>query len=395
MAKAKQKTVRYGTRYKMAEHKHITMTGTEFNEAYGKYEMIKILRRDLTHHGYEYKPNALNKMRRAKFVRREKFDPNAHCKPGGLYFCKAKHLFTFIDMGWTYRPWPYTFDGKPDPFAHSPVSTSMDRPLIAIIKIPAKATVSIGKHKFKTNMMELGEPIELKTYITDEYILKRSRTKINRMYKKCLMMGMCKMADRVYELAGPKIAPQNMCYRFDYAARGNDEFTLRQMLEHLYAKEVGQSNYPRELRKLITCCVERAAREAPSTALKCCYEEGIPFNLNNNRLLKMVLYYGSERTLEYMIGVGFDIDGVDGGPDIFVIKDEQSRSIETGPTLLEKMLENMLAKDKIYLNQAQMLVRLGAQIPKVNKHVLIDAVSKLSGLDRKLASLISEHVQKN
>jgi hypothetical protein len=379
----------------MAEHEHeyITMTGTEFNEAYGKYEMIKILRRDLTHHGYVYIPNALNKMRRAKFVRREKFDSDPDCKPGGLYFCKAKHLFTFIDMGWTYRPWPYTFDGKPDPFAHSPRSSCMERPLIAIIKIPAKATVSIGRHKFKTNMMELGEPIELKTYITDEYILKRSRTKINRMYKKCLMMGMRKMADRVYELAGPKIAPQNMCFRFDYAARENDEFTLRQMLEHLSAKNVGRSNYPRELRKLITCCVERAAREAPSTALKCCYEEGIPFNLNNNRLLKMVLYCGSERTLKYMIGVGFDIDGVDGGPDIFVRKDEQARPIEIGPTLLEQMLENMLAKDKIYVNQAQMLIRLGAQISKVNKHVLIDAVSKLNESDRHLASLISEHVQ--
>lgn len=368
------------------------MTGAEFNEAYGKYEMIKILRRDMTHNGYVYKPNSLNKMRHTKLLLRETFDPDPRCRPHGLYFCKAKHLFTFIGTAWDY------YYGEPDPFTHGrhvPWMLHKDQPLIAIIKIPAKATVSIGEHKFKTNMMELGEPIELRTYITDEYILKRSRKKINRMYVSCLLMRMHKMADRVYKLAGHKIEPKNICYRLEYANWEKDEFTLRQMLEHLDAKNIGMSNYPRKLRKLLTGCIERTAQWYASIALKCCCEEGVPFNLNNNRLLGMVQGNRSMSTLQYMIEFGFDIDAVDGGPDIF-IRDNMQPQFKLAPTILEQYLAEDRTDpplNRIDPERVRFLIDLGAQISNVSKHVLIGAVSKLDKSDRELISLISKHIK--
>lgn len=136
------------------------VSGEQFNKTYGKYEMITILRRDMTHHGYKYKPNKLNELH------------NADCMLVGLYFCKSKHIFTFVELA----------------FMSADYTHSSTHPLIAYVEIPDDAIISVGTHKFKTNKLILGQPVEIDEYITDEWILKRSSKKIKQMLDICYLM---------------------------------------------------------------------------------------------------------------------------------------------------------------------------------------------------------------
>jgi hypothetical protein len=56
-----------------------------------KYEYIKILKRDLTHHGYTWKPESIHHLP-------ENIPFTRECAEGGLYVCEPKHFFEWIDL---------------------------------------------------------------------------------------------------------------------------------------------------------------------------------------------------------------------------------------------------------------------------------------------------------
>jgi len=122
------------------DYKYTTMTGAEFNEQYAGTKMYKILYDNMIHFGYKYKPNALNGLDKLG----EQFDPNPDCRPGGLYFCAEPDVIKYID--------------------------NISYPLIALVEIPADARISVGEHKFKTDKLILGQPIEIDVFFSDEYV---------------------------------------------------------------------------------------------------------------------------------------------------------------------------------------------------------------------------------
>ena len=62
------------------------------------YQYIKLLKKDLTHHGYTWKPDSVNVL-----LENIQFN-NEECADGGLYVCETKHFFEWIhlyaDMSW-------------------------------------------------------------------------------------------------------------------------------------------------------------------------------------------------------------------------------------------------------------------------------------------------------
>ena len=62
------------------------------------YQYIKLLRKDLTHHGYTWRPDSVN------FLPENIQFNNGKCAEGGLYVCEIKHFFEWIhlytDMAW-------------------------------------------------------------------------------------------------------------------------------------------------------------------------------------------------------------------------------------------------------------------------------------------------------
>jgi hypothetical protein len=54
-------------------------------------DYIKILRQDMTHHGFIYK-NGLN-------IDTVPFYPKGTCTKGGLYFCKAHEVYRYLTFG--------------------------------------------------------------------------------------------------------------------------------------------------------------------------------------------------------------------------------------------------------------------------------------------------------
>ena len=56
------------------------------------YQYIKILRKDLTHHGYTWKPDSVNVL-----PENIQFN-NEECDEGGLYVCETKHFFEWINL---------------------------------------------------------------------------------------------------------------------------------------------------------------------------------------------------------------------------------------------------------------------------------------------------------
>ena len=57
-----------------------------------KYEYIKILKRDLTHHGYTWKPDSVHHLPENIPFNTEE------CTEGGLYVCEPKHFFEWIGL---------------------------------------------------------------------------------------------------------------------------------------------------------------------------------------------------------------------------------------------------------------------------------------------------------
>ena len=56
------------------------------------YQYIKILRKDLTHHGYTWKPDSINFLPENVPFNKEE------CVEGGLYVCEIKHFFEWIHL---------------------------------------------------------------------------------------------------------------------------------------------------------------------------------------------------------------------------------------------------------------------------------------------------------
>ena len=56
------------------------------------YQYIKLLRKDLTHHGYTWKPDSIN------FLPENVPFNNEECVEGGLYVCEIKHFFEWIHL---------------------------------------------------------------------------------------------------------------------------------------------------------------------------------------------------------------------------------------------------------------------------------------------------------
>jgi len=365
----------------MAEHEHeheyITMTGAEFNEAYGKYEMIKILRRDLTHKGYTYEPNKLNKLRCA-------FNPDADCKPGGLYFCKSKHVFTHIEIA--LRP--------------NSLTDLNNYPLVAKVEIPDDAIISVGAHKFKTNKLILGQPINIDTYITDEWILKRSSKKINTMLYHCHNMIDTALLKRAYPLClyKHKIEPfTRLCILKAAVPRPDniDSEFLANILRDMDVSNMSRSDYPVELYDVMCKFVDWIVRNGHLFAMKCCAKEGVPFILNNNSLLVIARKRDDWQMLKCMVRIGFDIDSTCES-SIFIRTRNKTRidrytidrytiDCDTSDCESPTMLEIALTEHS--LSHAKKLVKLGAQISKVNKAVL-----KRRSKDKKFAPFILDHM---
>ena len=114
----------------------MTLSGLEFKKTYGK-TFYKVLRPDLIHHGFRYRPG-LN-------IDTVPFDPSESCKPGGLYFADIKNLLKFLNYG----------------------------NQIAEIEIPDDSLVYIENNKFKTDKFIIGNIITNETEILQ--LLKQSR----------------------------------------------------------------------------------------------------------------------------------------------------------------------------------------------------------------------------
>ena len=56
------------------------------------YQYIKLLKKDLTHHGYTWKPDSVNVL-----LENIQFN-NEECADGGLYVCETKHFFEWIHL---------------------------------------------------------------------------------------------------------------------------------------------------------------------------------------------------------------------------------------------------------------------------------------------------------
>jgi hypothetical protein len=68
----------------------VILNGVDFKEQYGT-EFYKILREDLTHHGFTYTPG-LN-------TDTTPFNPNGKCSKGGLYFADKETIWKYLDYG--------------------------------------------------------------------------------------------------------------------------------------------------------------------------------------------------------------------------------------------------------------------------------------------------------
>jgi hypothetical protein len=168
------------------------LTGAEFNALMAKTgtKLCKVLNHDLIHYNYKYVPGILNILHRF----RHKFNPDPNCKPGGLYFCAESEILRWIDL--------------------------VDRPLIAYIRIPDNAQISIGEHKFKTDMLILGEPITLEAFCSTDAVKNLSIDFINDpgWDYRCEW----RTVKKVYELVPDKFDPKRKAKLLYSAIRNSD-----------------------------------------------------------------------------------------------------------------------------------------------------------------------------
>ena len=344
------------------------VSGKQFNEEYGKYEFIKILRHDLTHHEYVYKPNALNELRGI-------FNPNANCMPGGLYFCKSKHIFTHIEIACDQ---------------HS-ITNLSTHPLVVIVKIPDDAKVSVGKHKFKTDKMILGQPVEIDTYITNEWILKRSSKKIKQMLDICYVMNKMDLVKKVYPLSLYKHNIKTDTWLRIMKIAVNDLEFLARILRDMNVSNMNTVDYPYDMYNIMYQFVLDIAWCGHTQAIQCCVDEGVPFNLKNNRLLRTSIARNNMPAIEYLVGVGFEIDSTDSGWEVikagaknrhvYGLKTPHSSFKDDTNARTSTLLEYALMQKN--LKQARTFIDMGAQLSKVSRSV-IDHCSN----DERFASFI-------